>query len=69
MTKTGDYRPMKRTEANLDLVTFRASNLIILNDIQLRNDECRDIFSCRQILEDKTSNWTAPEHGSDQLCL
>ena len=60
---------MKRTEANLDSVTFRASNLIILNDIQLRNDECRDIFSCRQILEDKTSNWTAPEHGSDQLCL
>lgn len=47
---------MKRTEANLDSVTFSAGNLIIMSDIQLRNDECRDIFTCRQILEDKTSN-------------
>lgn len=60
---------MRRTEAILDSVTFNAGNLIILNDIQLRNDESRDIFSCRQILEDTTSNWTAPKHATYQLHL
>lgn len=31
--KVLNYISMKRTEANLDSVTFRAGNLIILNDI------------------------------------